>query len=532
MTANWAKLKDLRRVRTRFCAMVAVLVTIGAHAPVQAQQGDVAVVVAGNNRFAFDMYHRLRVSETVAEDHGNLIFSPYSISTAVGMVYAGARGRTAQEIADVFHFGLPQDRLHPAYGSLIGDLNGAHRTGYQLSVANRLWGQNGFPMQQPFLDITREHYGAELGRLDFVRDAENSRKTINRWVEEQTNDRIKDLIPSGAIRPDTRLVLTNAIYFNGDWKHAFSKDATQDRPFAVNATEQIRAPTMFQNGRFRHADGGDFQVLELPYKGDQLSMLIVLPKAGGRASDLAVGGGLPVGEIDFTGPLVSLTPADALKIKLMEGSSETIVGELAPFAAIPPNGFAPGPVGIDALAELEAGLSADMLQAAIDNLAFRDVNVYLPKFKLETGVKLGDTLADMGMPTAFSNAADFLDIAEQPLKISEVRHKAFIELDEEGTEAAAATSIEMVAITTSIHYPPPPILFNADHPFHFLIRDNLSGSTLFMGRVARPEGAIVAIPEPSSVMLLLVVCTFAGFVFRGRRRGQHRGPAARYGQAA
>ncbi len=199
MKTNWAGKAYLRQMRLGFLAIVAVFVAVGIHSPVQGQQDDVATVVAGNNRFAFDMYNRLRTSETVAENNGNLIFSPYSISTAVGMVHAGARGQTAQEIADVFHFGLPQERLHPAYGSLIRDLNGSHRTGYQLSVANRLWGQNGFPMHQPFLDTTRDHYGAELGRLDFVRDAENSRQTINRWVEEQTNERIKDLIPRGVV---------------------------------------------------------------------------------------------------------------------------------------------------------------------------------------------------------------------------------------------------------------------------------------------------------------------------------------------
>ncbi len=516
MKTNWGRKADLPWMRLGFLAIVGVFVAVGIQSPVKGQQGDVPAVVAGNNRFAFDIYHRLRSSEAVAENNGNLIFSPYSISTAVGMVHAGARGQTAQEIAHVFHFGLPQERLHSAYGSLIRDLNGPHRTGYQLSVANRLWGQNGFPMHQPFLDTTRDHYGAELGRLDFVGDAENSRQTINRWVEEQTNDRIKNLIPSGAIRPDTRLILTNAIYFNGDWKHAFNKNATQDRPFAVNANEQIRAPTMFQNGRFRYADGGGFQMLELPYKGDQLSMLIVLPKAGGRAGEPAWGGGLTTTEINITGPIV---PLDLHQVKLMQGGGATVLGAPAPFAAIPQNGFAPGPVGIDALTALEAGLTPDVLQAAIDDLAFRDVNVYLPKFKLETGVKLGGTLAEMGMPTAFSDSADFLGISDIALKISEVRHKAFIELDEEGTEAAAATSIEMIMTSAAIH--PTPTLFNADHPFHFLIRDNETGSTLFMGRVARPEGSIVAIPEPSSIVLILVSIALGAFVqFHRRRRNR------------
>lgn len=486
--------------------------------------GDVANVVQGNNRFAFDLYHRLRTSEVVAENEGNLIFSPYSISTAVGMVYAGARGQTAQDIANVFHFGLPQDRLHPAYGSLIRDLNGPHRSGYHLSVANRLRGQDGFPINQPFLDATRDHYGAELGRLDFVRDTENSRQTINRWVEEQTKDRIKELIPSGALNEQTRMVLTNAIYFNGDWKHSFQKDATHDRAFAVSATEQIRAPTMFQNGRFRYADGGDFQMLELPYKGDQLSMLIVLPKSGGREREPELGNGPVTGGSELDMPLVEPTTFDGT-ISPIRGSISPAA--VTPFYPIPSNGFAPGPIGIDALASLEASLTPDVLQGAIDKLSYADVNVWLPKFKLETGVKLKETLTDMGMPTPFSDFADFLAIADDPLKISEIRHKAFIELDEEGTEAAGATSIEMIQITTvAIREWIPPITFNADHPFHFLIRDNLTGSTLFMGRVARPEGDFVAIPEPSSLVLAAVACVTVTALARFHRRG-HVSPATR-----
>ena len=255
-------------------------------------------------------------------------------------------------------------------------------------------------------------------------------------------------------------------------------------------------------------------MLELPYQGDQLSMLIVLPKAGGRADSPAWGGGLTTTEIDFTGPIVTL---DMHQVKLMKAGSENFVGAPAPLAAIPQNGFAPGPVGIDALTALEAGLTPGVLQSAIDDLAFRDINIYLPKFKLETGVKLGGTLAEMGMPTAFSDFADFSGIAEIPLKINEVRHKAFIELDEEGTEAAAATSIEMIQTTCACQFAPP-ILFNADHPFHFLIRDNETGSTLFMGRVARPEGSIVAIPEPSSIVLILVSIALGAFVRFHRRR--------------
>jgi serpin B len=419
---------------------------------------DVGALVEGNNRFAFDMYHKLRASDAAAANHGNLIFSPYSISTAVGMVYAGARGQTAQEIADVFHFGLPQERLHPAYGSLIGELNGTHRTGYQLSVANRLWGQNGFPMQQPFLDTTRDHYRAELGRLDFVGDTENSRQSINRWVEDQTNERIKDLIPQGGLTPDTRLVLTNAIYFQADWRRSFRPEFTTERAFFASAAEQVHAPTMFQNGLFRYAETGDFQMLDLPYKDDQLSMLVLLPKAEGHTA------------------------------------------------------------GIDALTALEARLTPEVLESSIENLRVADVNVWLPKFKIETGVKLKDTLADMGMPMAFASAADFSGIAHDPLAISQVRHKAFIELDEAGTEAAAATSIEMVA-TSAFYSPDPPITFNADHPFHFLIRDNVTGSTLFMGRVARPEGEVVAIPEPASMVLCIVACAcVVGFRRRFRMR--------------
>jgi hypothetical protein len=274
---------------------------------------------------------------------------------------------------------------------------------------------------------------------------------------------------------------------------------------------------MFQNGRFRYADGGTFQMLELPYKGDELSMLLVLPKAGGRADAPDLNAGSSSTEIALCPPFI------APQISLVNGvkalsASNAIGTAAAPYAPIPLNGFAPGPVGIDALTALEAALNPEALESALENLRYRDVNVYLPKFKLETGVTLKDTLSDMGMPIAFSNGADFLGISDIALKISEVRHKAFIELDEEGTEAAAATSIEMI-MTTSIHQTAPPILFNADHPFHFLIRDNVTGSTLFMGRVARPEGELAAVPEPATIALALMssVC-IAAVVWHGRQK--------------
>ena len=236
---------------------------------------DAREVVAGNNRFAIDLYRRLAADQDANQ---NMLASPFSISAALGMTYAGARGRTAEQMADVLRFTLPDDRLHAAFGEVIRDLD-ATREGYQLSIANRLFGQQGFEFRQSFLDVTAQHYNAPLEPTDFMGDPEGSRKRINDWVEEKTNDKIQDLLPQGSITEDTRLVLTNAIYFNGKWKYKFDEYWTHDAPFHAADGSDTTAATMVQQQQFRYGQFDGFQALEMPYAGDDLSMVLLLPDA-------------------------------------------------------------------------------------------------------------------------------------------------------------------------------------------------------------------------------------------------------------
>lgn len=367
-------------------------------------------VVRANNAFTFDLYRKLAAKD------GNLFFSPFSVSTAFAMAWAGARGRTAGEMADVLHFSAPDGEIHDGFDALLTSLNaGAKLGGYELATANRLWGQEDFGFEQAYLDLTRESYKAGLEPMNFKGDPESCRQTINRWVEDQTKDRIKDLLPQGSIIPDTRLVLTNAIYFKGQWLSLFDKDKTGDAPFHVTADRDVTVPMMHQEAKWKTGGAGTAQILELPYEGRDLSMLVLLPA---------------------------------------------------------PN---------DDLANLEASIDADRLATWRDAMHETTLDVSLPRFSVTSEFSLGATMADLGMPTAFTEAADFSGISsQQGLMISDAVHKAFVKVNEEGTEAAAATGI--VFRTTSVTPS-----FRADRPFLFLILDNLTGSVLFMGRVTDPS---------------------------------------------
>jgi serpin B len=405
---------------------------------------DIAAVVAGNNQFAIDLYRQLS-----AQTEDDIFFSPLSVSTAMAMAYGGARGQTADEMAGVLHFTLPQDRFHAAAGGLLADLTGHTRPEYQLDVANRLWGQEGFPFRSAFIDVTQEHYGAGLEELDFMNQPEPSRVTINAWVEDQTQGRIRDLLPQGAITADTRLVLTNTIYFLGDWTKPFSSDDTISGIFHSSASQAVEIPMIRQRETFAYAETPDFQLLEMDYKGDDLSMLILLPQTA------------------------------------------------------------------DGLDEIAAGLTMDEIEDAIDQLAMTEVMVTFPKYGTTSEFSLKDALRDLGMPTAFSDLADFSGIADVPLLISDVVHKAYLNVNEKGTEAGAATGV--IFEPTSA----PPI-FTADHPFLFLIRDNVTESILFLGRVVSPlPPAAAAVPEPASraiaIVMLVAVVGFARVRTRGVR---------------
>jgi serpin B len=380
-------------------------------------EGAMTDVVRGNNQFAVDLFGKARVRP------GNLFFSPYSISTALAMTYAGARGQTAREMASTLHFPAEGDALHASFAALDRSIEGESGTkAFQLDTANALWGQRGLSYLPEFLKITEANYRAGLHPVDFMGNPEAARKTINAWVEERTRDKIKDLLGPLDIRPDTDLVLTNAIYFKGAWAVPFPRAATHDEVFG-NGDKSYPIPTMHLTSRFGYLDGeGDgFQALDLPYAGNALSMVVLLPKK------------------------------------------------------------------VDGLAALEASLTAPKLAGWLGRLSPQKVEVSLPRFKLEYGLELSEALKSLGMPSAFEPKADFSGMtADRRLFISKVIHKAFADVNEEGTEAAASTAVIM---TRGLAVVPnrPPIVFRADHPFLFLIRDVRSGSILFLGRVINPK---------------------------------------------
>jgi len=414
-------------MRTRFlCLAVASLMvcTIVSLAKSNADSESDSVpssVVTGNSQFATDLYAEISEKENETPEHdGNLLVSPYSVSTALAMTFAGAKRQTEAEMAEVMHFNLPQQQLHPAFAQLIAKLDkpGIQRP-YQLSVANRLWGQQDYRFLAEFLQTTRQHYGAELAEVDFVGHNAEARKTINRWVEEQTQEKIKDLIQPPDLTHLTRLVLTNAIYFKGDWKHPFDKNETRPAPFSVAPGQQVESTMMHQERTLKYAQLKDFQILELPYAGNDLSMIVLLPQQ--------VGG----------------------------------------------------------LTEIEKALTPKNLEQWMRRLRATRVSVFLPKFKMTCRVYLEEVLASMGMKTAFDRTANFSGMTGgKDLYISKVIHKAFIDVNEEGTEAAAATAVVMARKGP----PRPTPVFRADRPFLFVLRDNQTGSILFMGRLVNPRG--------------------------------------------
>jgi len=390
------------------------------------EKTDKQLVAAGNNKFALELYAKLRSRE------GNLFFSPYSISTALAMAYAGARGETETEMAKVLHFPtVPSEtvavkdkfarmRFHSAFGTIVKDLNARGRKGsYELTVANALWGQKGYGFLEEFLGLIKTNYDGQLNEVDFIRATEATRKAINVWVEKKTNNKIKNLIQKGVLDSMTRLVLTNAIYFKGNWARQFKEERTKDAPFTLADGQKVDVAMMNQTTDFNYMETEDFQGLELPYVDDELSMIILLPK-------------------EFNG-----------------------------------------------LDEFEKTLTSENLSKWLGKLRNREVRVSIPKFKMTSQFGLASVLKSMGMIDAFSVNADFSGMnGKRDLFISAVIHKAYVDVNEEGTEAAAATAVTMKL--TSIGPAQIPV-FRADHPFLFLIRDNHSGSILFIGRVMNPK---------------------------------------------
>ncbi len=390
-------------------AMAGFPVRVGGDTGVAGVEEPPAAVIEGMNQFAFDLYGRLAESPT-----DNLFLSPASISTALTMTSAGACGNTAEQMATVLR--LPDQRVHEGFGALGDYLNAlGAQDDFELTIVNALWAQPDYDFRREFTELLETRYGAGLRKVDFQRDTEGARQEINRWVEEQTRDRIQELIPPGVLTQLTRLVLTNAIYFQGFWEHPFDPDATRPREFTTAAGEKIETPTMFQNGVFRYAEDDAVQCLEMEYGEGDLAMTLFLPKQP------------------------------------------------------------------DGLRELERNFDAAALRTWSERLQPQRMHVYLPKFSFTAEFGLSQVLQAMGMPDAFSRQADFSGMdGTKELYLQEVLHKAFVDVDETGTEAAAATGV-VVGITAM-----PPV-FRADRPFLFLIRDTCSGVVLFAGRLADPS---------------------------------------------
>ena len=378
--------------------------------PPASAANDVGSLAAGNTAFALDLFRAIR------SDGANAVYSPYSISMALAMTYAGARGQTEREMATVLHFTLPPERLHPAFNELGRSLNSAsssEKDGFQLTTANSLWGQRDATFVPAFLQLLVEQYGSPLREVDFVKATEESRQLINQWVEEQTQNKIKDLLPEGSLDSSTRLVLANAIYFKAKWASPFEHDSTQPGTFHA-PTGDVTAQMMHQAASLGYAKTGGFEAVELPYKGDRFSMVALLP----------------------------------------EGS----------------------------LADAVKNLTPDSLAGILRSLTPTRLELEMPKWTYNSGFQLKDALTKLGMGHAFENA-DFSGMSEkEQLAISDVYHKAFVAVDEEGTEAAAATGVVMRATAAA----PPPQQLVLDRPFVYLIYDRDTTSVLFLGQVVDP----------------------------------------------
>ena len=383
-----------------------------------ASESDVAALVAGNSAFAFDLYRVL------SDSGGNLFFSPHSISLALAVAYSGARGETERQMADILGFGLPQARLHPAFNALDLSLQSGEDDGdsgdFRLSVANSAWGQEGYGFLPEFLDGLALNYGEGMRAVDFRRNPEGARGQINDWVAEETKGLIKDVIPPGAIDELTRLALVNAIYFKAAWGIPFDATATSDRPFHLLDGSERDVPMMRQQSRLRYAAGDGFQAVDLPYAGGQVAMTVLVPDSG-------------------------------------------------------------------RFEEFQDSLDGPSFRGIVESLDRRQVRLSMPRFEMESSFSLTGALQAMGMTDAFDGqSADFSGMDGRScgggvcLVISNVVHKAFVSVDEEGTEAAAATAV-LVGVTSAD--PDAPIELVIDRPFLFVIRHQGTGAVLFLGRV-------------------------------------------------
>ncbi len=379
------------------------------------QSATIKDISEANNEFALSLYKKL------GDDEKNLVFSPYSITSALAVTYAGAKGNTAREMAEVLWFPEDQAAFHPGYKAFTDSIQlTGDEKGTELRIANALWAQDDYKLRQDFLDLAESCYKAKAENVNFKipEELEKTRQKINRWVEEMTNNKIQNLLPPGVLKEVTRLVITNAIWFNGNWVKPFDKNNTASSIFNINSSKSVPTDFMHQKSNAGYYEDDEVQALELLYKGEKKSMIIVLPK---------------------------------------ETEGWRLVGRI---------------------------LTLDRLSLISQGMEVKEVEMAIPKFTYDSQFNLKETLVLLGMKEAFSNYADFSGMTEaNDLKIDEVIHKAFIEVNESGTEAAAATAVIMVLKSALEEQP---IRFIANHPFIYFIVDKTTGGIIFMGRFVNP----------------------------------------------
>jgi len=368
-------------------------------------------MIKNNNLFAFELYQRIRSEKT------NTFFSPYSISAALAMTYAGARGESEKQISKVLHFETNQKHFHPAYKALLDYISGLNqKDSIEISTANSMWAQKNYPFRDEYFKLVTGNYDAGLQNIDFRNDTENARKTINKWVEDKTKNKIQNLLVPGILTDLTRLVLVNAIYFYGSWDKAFDVKSTKKFDFFIDDANKVQADFMFKEDQYRFAENEQYKVVEIPYAGKTLSMLVVLPNS---------------------------------------------------------------PNNIDGL---EKQLDKNSYDHWLSMLTERRIKLYLPKFKTTSEFDLSDALKKMGMPHPFSMDADLSGMTgKMDLMIDKVIHKAFVDVSEKGTEAAAATAV-VIRAKSMFNMPE----FFANRPFIFIIKENKYNNILFMGRINDP----------------------------------------------
>mgnify|MGYP006283657789 CR=1 FL=1 len=366
---------------------------------------------ASDNRFAFRLYEQLK------SDRENVFVSPYSISSALAMTYTGAREQTRAEMSDALGFPEDNEQLGKQYRALANHLHSLADSGLVLNVANSLWAQKDYGFSRDFVRTNRDYFSAGLKEMDFKRQHRAIREQINQWVEQKTNDKIQDMIAEGVLDRMTRLVLVNAIYFNGKWEHPFNEKRTRQDVFHTSGEMSPKIPFMNQSLTLPYYETDRYQAIALPYAGKKVSMVILLPR----------------------------------KAAMMK--------------------------------ELEEQLDAGFYQALLDSLKPQEVDLFIPRFRIEQKYNLNDPLQAMGMNRAFGGKADFSGMTgKKDLYISSVVHQSFVEVDEKGTEAAAATGVVMRK--TSVVRKKE---FKADHPFIFMIRDDKTDTLLFLGKLGNPK---------------------------------------------